>query len=431
MVFLSFLNFVLLFLPLCIYTFVAWKRRDFKLFNPFFFPLVLFSFYYGIPSLANLFISKSIYNNAIYIQFLATVSYLAGTGLYKLKKNKKRKRSHKKVFIANSVVMKLFFVVGISMLILYGYWTGVTGGLLTGKDVEGVRRIAEIGKGFLKHPGIFFITFPALWLFGASMVENKKLCISNISLLLFGIVTIFFTTAHKASAFWIILLAIGLYDKFKFSSPVKIFIAGIFIVFFIGSANILRRAETADSTTSIFNKSILSFSGVYNANYVPIVKRVDQKRFKLQWGKEYIQNATLIIPRFLYPTKPINFDYFIKEELDLSFRGGGAPATPFGSLYINFSFYGVVIGMFLIGYIYFLLYERYRTENNLTKSLIFLFVLTYILNPSLFLANTLLLFLFLSFILITDNIISHATRGVKMKLENTCLKRSEGESSFS
>lgn len=369
--------------------------------------------YYGIPSLlCSQIFEKDLYKNAIYIQNIGIICYLIGVGLYELTKRRKYSKADAKDIpgTQHRVMMKSFLIIGVLLLTLYGIWSGVTLGLLTGKDVENLRRTAEIGKGIIKEPGTFFITFSALWLLGVSFVKREKISVSHLLLLSFVMGVIFLATAHKAPTFWIIIFAVALYNKYNRISPLKILILGISLFFLIGLADVIRGRGTINFFDFVIKKGFMRYTGIYKTNYLPIVGMVDEGCLNLQYGKEYIQSAMIIIPRFLYAEKPLSFDYFLKEKLNLTFAGGGAPATPLGSLYLNFSFIGVVLGMIFIGYIYALLYKCYRAESKLSTTLIFLFVLTYMINPSLLLARLLLMILFVTFIVVIDEIFCTAAR---------------------
>ncbi len=400
-------TFILSFIPLSIYTFVSWKKGEFNLLSPLFFPFIFFILYYGIPSLVcSQIFKEDLYKNAIYVQNTGIVCYLVGVGLYQLTKHRKyNKADAKYIYVTqHRVMMKSFLIIGMLLLTLYGIWSGVTSGLLIGKDVENLRRTAEIGKGIIKEPGVFFITFSTLWLLGLSFVKRQKIPVSHLLLLLFVMGVIFLTTAHKAPSFWIIIFAVALYNKYNQISPLKILILGICLFFLIGLADAIRGGETINFFNFVIRRGFMRYTGIYKTNYLSVIRMVDQRYLNLQYGKEYIQNAMIIIPRFLYPEKPLCFDYFLKKKLNLTFAGGGAPATPLGSLYLNFSFIGVVLGMIFIGYIYALLYKRYRAESKLSTTLIFLFILTKMINPSLLLAQLLLMILFVTFIIVTDEI---------------------------
>ena len=41
------------------------------------------------------------------------------------------------------------------------------------------------------------------------------------------------------------------------------------------------------------------------------------------WGEEYYTGLVKFIPRFLWPDKPLSFDYKLKELANYDFEGGG------------------------------------------------------------------------------------------------------------
>lgn len=71
------------------------------------------------------------------------------------------------------------------------------------------------------------------------------------------------------------------------------------------------------------------------------------------WGEEYYTGLVKFIPRFLWPDKPLSFDYKLKELANYDFEGGGIYTTLCNDLYINFGYY------YFIFYILWLLFIHY------------------------------------------------------------------------
>jgi hypothetical protein len=195
----------------------------------------------------------------------------------------------------------------------------------------------------------------------------------------------------------------GLVNKYRQISVFKMFIAGVLMIITIGLINVVRAGFQEDSMKSDLALKSMAVLYIYEANYVPIVKKVDKGSMELQYGNEYLQSAILFVPRFLYPEKPVSFDYFLKEKLGRTFKGGGLPPTPVGSLFLNFGFPGVIMGMLTIGFLYNMLFSMYRRESY-SKAVISLYLMYYIMNPSQFFGNLSLLAIFVIFIFLTSTI---------------------------
>ncbi|MCL6582150.1 MAG: oligosaccharide repeat unit polymerase [bacterium] len=394
-------------IPLIIYTYVSWRKDNFNLLHPMFFPMVYWFLYYGLPPISGTYLFKErITRDPICLACIGILSYLTGFGLYKLRNRKIIIRVPEVICLSQQpIMMKMIFLSGVVLLIGYGIWSKVPVNLLSGQNIEGLRRVAEIGKGIIKEPGTFFTTVSAIWLW----VFNIRYPIKKYAyflLLPFTIMLIFIVSGHKASALFIVILFIGIYNKYRKVSAVKIAIVGFILLVAIGLLDAFRQGEPIDFIA--IHRGINRFTAVYFVNYTPLIKLINNRYLDFQWGREYIQNAMILIPRFLLPTKPLCFDYFIKEQLNLNFLGGGAPPTPIGSLYINFGWWGVIIGMCLIGYLYGLIYGNFLTEKDLIKSILYIYILTYLIEPSLLIGRILLIFIFYLIIFTIDKICTNA-----------------------
>lgn len=346
-----------------------------------------------------------------YLYFIAILSFVIGVLISrKLFRHKEDAAAHEIGFAKGKEIPLLALnLFGIFLLLLYGVWSGITYGLLTGNDIEDLRRTAEIGKGFIKEPGIYFVSISSLLLTGCYMKAGKKKIfgIKSLFIIVYSCFVIFITVAHKVALFLPLLLLLGLYNKYcKISIKKLCFIGFIFIVG-IGVVNFMRTGlEKTEFINDLMWKSVVVFA-IYDANYVPIVKQVERGEIELQKGREYFQSAILIIPRFLYSEKPVSFDYFLKEKLNRTFSGGGLPPTPVGSLFLNFGLFGVIIGMLTIGLIYNYLYILYITSSY-SKSVLLLFLIYYIMNPSQLFGYLFIFLVSFIFIAFTSSIIYKA-----------------------
>lgn len=411
------ISFVVPFLVLSVYTAVSWIRRNFNFLSPFFFPFVFFTLYYALPSLALIRVElpdRTLYANVMYVQVLGLLSFLAGVSLYAIVRRGGPRVVAPPVTqtILHWPVMAGFLAAGAALLVYYGMWSGVTPGLLSGTNVEGLRRSAEIGSGVFKITGEFFIVLGTLF-FAARDFRRTGRCRLRIVVLIALVVgLIFMTTGHRATAFYVVLFSIAIYNKYRRISPMLVLAAGAGLFGLIGLADVIKGLDLDDMSVVDFvvHRSCLRYQAVYDLNFTQLVRLIDLGRFELQYGWEYIQNAMVVIPRGLYPDKPLHFDYVLKERLGLTFTGGGAPATPMGSLYLNFHYWGVVLGMIAMGALYHGLFVRFIRERGLFASIIIMMVLAAVVNPANFLMQVLLVLGMGSAIVVTDLVLSGAAR---------------------
>lgn len=396
------LSLLLVAVPIISYT-VKEKGRI-NILAPLCYPLLYFGATYVAPSI----IMRHKYMDpmALNIQVIGITMYLFGAGAScllfggRLNKNQNMNVPAPASEIASDrLIYFLFLFIGIILLIVYGVSSKIPESMLSGVSVEDLRRTSEIGRGYIKEPGIFFVTFSGVWLLATRLATQNRMKTGDYMLLAAISAFIFLFTANKTPALLIIIIGIGLYNKYCAKlSVLKILILGLIIAALISVTSIVRVGQRVG--LGAFSWDALRVNeAIYSVNYLPIVQLVHNGMLKLQHGREYIQNAMIVVPRFFWPDKPVNFDYFLKDVLYLKFEGGGVPATPFGSLYLNFGGIGVAFGMGMIGFVYKGLYRLYERSGGILLTVVALYLLPQVLNPSLFMATLILTLIYLLLIL--------------------------------
>lgn len=95
-----------------------------------------------------------------------------------------------------------------------------------------------------------------------------------------------------------------------------------------------------------------------------------KKRFGLELyhGYSYLSTLLRFIPEFIWSNKPTYFDVLHTQVLFQGTIHGGTPTSLIGSLYLNFSYIGIMVGGTLFGYIFSKMYSL-LTEKNTAESL--------------------------------------------------------------
>ena len=75
------------------------------------------------------------------------------------------------------------------------------------------------------------------------------------------------------------------------------------------------------------------------------------------WGEEYYTGLVKFIPRFLWPDKPLSFDYKLKELANYDFEGGGIYTTLCNDLYIILDI--TILSSISCGYYLFIIYMEW------------------------------------------------------------------------
>lgn len=78
--------------------------------------------------------------------------------------------------------------------------------------------------------------------------------------------------------------------------------------------------------------------------------------FPFRFGQTYLDVASFVIPRAIWPNKPIAFSTAVGDYV--TDNGNDVPPGIIGELYVNFSGYGIVVGMLLLGMLMSLVYCR-------------------------------------------------------------------------
>jgi hypothetical protein len=215
------------------------------------------------------------------------------------------------------------------ILLLSGIYIGVSTEILKGNSVEGLRREAEIGLGFIRDiPTIGIRVILLVLILQYAKSQTRKALI--LCVICGGVC--FLATGHKSS-FGIGWFAMICFFNLKYRG----FRLYEYIIFYcampVGSALLQTiREGSSDITTNIvsfWNYSLM----IFEANTIPIVNEI--KRTGFVWGQEYYTALVKVIPRFLWKDKPVSFDYYYKELIGYDFEGGGTPIPTIFSLYVN------------------------------------------------------------------------------------------------
>lgn len=249
------------------------------------------------------------------------------------------------------------------LLLLYaGVMSGVLTSLLQGNDIEDLRRTSEIGLGIIRDIPMLGIKIVMLVLF----LQRSWNSYRTIAFYSFCLGTfLFLTTGNKGG----VLAGVTLFLLF-FHFKKRGFKWYEYIVYYLAiplAAGTLQGIRGGDLTlipsqiAVFFSYPIL----LYQANSIPIMNSVGTENFF--GGEEYYVGLVKIIPRFLWPDKPLAFDYKLKELVGYDFDGGGIYTTLSNDLYINFGysyFIFYILWLLFIHYIYGIVIDSKRNYYN-------------------------------------------------------------------
>ena len=173
------------------------------------------------------------------------------------------------------------------------------------------------------------------------------------------------------------------------------FVSLLFMVFFVVWEMVFREyfviGELAsyESSISATQNFWIRFGDFFIGNFmqlqtVSIVIDHYQAGDRLLYGSSLLMIFLIALPRVIFPWKPLtaagDFTLALWPE---KFYNNGTTLPPglIGELYMNFSWAGIVIGIFIIGFIYGLLWKKFRSDrNDVTYTILFSISLSLLLH---------------------------------------------------
>lgn len=245
---------------------------------------------------------------------------------------------------------KNIFILFVALILFAGIITGVTPALIKGINVEDLRRTSEIGIGFIRTIPSFGIPYILLiYLFSKTNIGFIK---KGLICLFIGI-GFFFTTAARAD---ILTYATVFFIWFNISKRAFKWYEyyGLFYILspIIATFLFLLRGG-GHFKEGLWNSFFSQQFMIFGANTLRLMNYVTDE--SLFWGESYYTDIIKIIPRFIWPEKPVSIDYKYKELVGLEFEGGGIYTTTPNDFYLNFGTYyfiSYIIWILIIHYLY-------------------------------------------------------------------------------
>jgi len=259
------------------------------------------------------------------------------------------------VYIRTNVKRKKIIYMCVLILLGCGIYTGVFTSFISGGSVEDLRRTSEVGIGFIRDIPIMFIQLSLFVYLLISKQTNKKKLFLTLLICLFS----FLSTGNKAiiltffTSFLVYLLVkyrgfkLWQFLLFKFSIPVA-----------AGLLNGLRQKNIEIVGNAIMNY-LAGYIWIFQVNTFKIIQETEKQQAFLG-GDEFWASCTRIVPRFLWPNKPVSYDYYYKELIGYEFEGGGTPIPDIYRFFTNFGYSFPIYYLFFGGILFFL----YKKMNN-------------------------------------------------------------------
>lgn len=223
------------------------------------------------------------------------------------------------------------------IILVTGFSSGVTPALLSGKNVEDLRMTSDIGLGFLRAIPTFGIPYLVL----EYLILKNKISIwkaGTISLIL-GIILFLSTAARGGILVYIMIFFVWINLKYRGFKWYEYF--GIFYLVKPIVATILSFIRSGNLIESSWLQLFAHEQMIFTANTIRLAQYMELNKEYL-WGESYYYSLVRVIPRFLWPDKPVAIDYKYKEMVGLDFEGGGIYTTPDFDMFLNFGYYYII-----------------------------------------------------------------------------------------
>lgn len=234
---------------------------------------------------------------------------------------------------------RLMLGVFVLMILGAGLYTGIPQALIAGVDVEDMRMTTDIGMGVVRAIPAFGIPYLVMEYY----ILNHRMSIikaGSIGLILGALM--FITTAARGGLLTYAMLFFvwfNIYHRgFKWYEYFGIFYFAKSII--ATALKMLRGGNWGEAIDiwGFFDHNMM----IFGANSIKLADYMESHPNGFLWGESYYYPLVRIIPRSIWPDKPVAIDYVYKEMVGYSFDGGGIYTTPDFDLYLNFGYWYVI-----------------------------------------------------------------------------------------
>ncbi|WP_287767003.1 hypothetical protein [Bacteroides sp.] len=285
---------------------------------------------------------------------------------------------------------KKIAILFLGLIVMSGILTGVTKSMLIGASVEDMRRTNEIGIGIITQiPGQ---GLPLLFLAYLFQYQKNRV-IKNLSIALIIGFIVFLATAARGGILTYITIFFVWYNVRKRGFKWYEY----FFIFFILQQMVaaflfaIRNGEFINIVT--YEQFFAHQYMIFGANTIRLMNYINDSNILM--GQSYYYPLVQIIPRFIWPDKPVAIDYVYKEMVGMNFEGGGIYTTVPNELYLNFGTFYFIFYIAWVVIIHSLYKKLLQSQENIYDRMIILSILALASPPGSIISSLQLIFLFL------------------------------------
>lgn len=248
--------------------------------------------------------------------------------------------------VSRHTIIRLLWIVSVFAGLIYAYKNR---SLLFGGDIQNGRILAMAGNGaLLQLSQLPTVLIPMLYTIyiDSRQIYNKRVS-SLFEIFFMSVVSfvIIMMQGYRSYAMTFLLCLIMIYvhkKKVKSSKIIFIGICGIALLEIFGLIRSYMSSSTLPTNLSFMYS--LRNSLIVNASNLGHVINTFPSKVDYQYGSTYLMNFSLLLPG-----AGTDFTMWLKEQVGISFAGGGRTSTILGEAYLNFGVAFIFVQMFLMG----------------------------------------------------------------------------------
>lgn len=193
----------------------------------------------------------------------------------------------------------------------------------------------------------------SMWNIGQNYLFKSNFTLfilSSLTYILFNFITDMRSNNITACFLW--LVSFHLFIKnLKFKTVFIILMVFILLALTQTLNRVKNNSEINAETIKYSIANIIGRNGIEHSKTIYIINSVPDK-LNYMWGESIVNSFTMFIPRDIFPNKStVNLDTIVARDIfgEQSFGAGSIPPGLIAELYINFSWFGVILGAVLFG----------------------------------------------------------------------------------
>lgn len=282
--------------------------------------------------------------------FVAGVYFSCRRNSHKAADLGNRKKTPRTKPFSRKTMLLIFYCIGVVAGLVYIAKTGLN---VFSDSFNDDRISNQAGMGpFLYLNGMLVLVLPMLF----ELVQKRamsKSAFASLFIIALGTFILRGSRGLCAISIMMIIIQYALKKEIKASSLFGIIILGVLGLAFVSQ---LRGSLGGGAD---FGSYLVNFFAVSFENLARVVQAIPET-LQYQYGGTFFMNLAILMPG-----PNIDFTLWLKESLHLQYSGGGMTPTLIGDLYLNFCYFGVYLGMFIMGIILAKLNGlMHKTDNN-------------------------------------------------------------------